>query len=257
MIAVEKAKHTSGVILSGDFFDFDRLYFAIMKFTGSHGLNDECPFPDCEETCENLLGLCYELRHAWQGQRNLEQVYNGVSADWFENQVSDYDDYNENDDFDSEETKEKWVYFSRSEFPDVTTSNTYFSTVLSFPEIIFYALITSDLLKKKESFVQSRKRMAEENGALQEFYKEYYYFGAEEDIARITLFTKHVLHALYQFVGEEKYFEFINMFNDIDNFSASCDLKTINDLLIDYAEKKYVQDDPDILMSVLSSIIKS
>jgi len=36
MIIVEKAKYTSGVLLSGDFFDFDRLFFAIVKFIGTH-----------------------------------------------------------------------------------------------------------------------------------------------------------------------------------------------------------------------------
>ena len=69
---------TSGVFIKGDFFDFDRLYFALMKYTGSHGMNDICPFPGSEAACENLLGLGYELRHAWQGDRDIEEIYNGI-----------------------------------------------------------------------------------------------------------------------------------------------------------------------------------
>jgi len=255
MIIVEKAKDASGVLLSGDFFDFDRLYFAIMKLIGSHGINDECPFPDSNDACENLLGLCYELRHAWEGKRNIVQVYNGISVDWFNEHKVEHDEYAE-DEFDSELNCEKSIRFSRSEFPDVNTSNTYFSTLLGFPEAVFYALILSDLLKKKNLFVQSRKALAEKEGELQELHKEYYYFQAEEDLARITLLTKHILHILYRFIGEEKYFELINRFNRIENFSVTCDLKKINDMLVDYAEKEYTQDDPDTLVSVLTSFLK-
>lgn len=68
--------------------DLDRLYFAIYKFTEFHGVDSTCTFPGYDATCENLLGLCYEIRHAWQGDRDIEQVYNGIREDWF-------DDYQE------------------------------------------------------------------------------------------------------------------------------------------------------------------
>jgi len=42
----------------------------------------------------------------------------------------------------------------------------------------------------------------------------------------------------------------------LDDFSASCDLRTINDLLVDYGEKEYAQDDPDTLLSILTSFLK-
>ena len=148
------------------------------------------------------------------------QVYNGVSDDWF----IEHDEYTE-DGCDSELSCEKLIRFSRSEFPDVNTSNTYFSTLLGFPEAVFYALILSDLLKKKDLFIQSRKTLAEKEGELQRLHEEYYYFQAEEDIARITLFTKHILHTLYRFIGEEKYVTFISIFDEKKEFSSTCDLE--------------------------------
>jgi len=45
-----------------------------------------------------------------------------------------------------------------------------------------------------------RKLLAETKDESNELNKEYYYFQANEDIARITLFTNHALHTLYRFL---------------------------------------------------------
>jgi len=57
MIIVEKAKEGNGVLLKGDFFDLDRLYFAIYKYTGFHGIDSECTFPGYDAVCENLISV--------------------------------------------------------------------------------------------------------------------------------------------------------------------------------------------------------
>ena len=260
MIIIEKAKGTNGVLLKGDFFDFDRLYFAIMKYTGSHGMYDSCPFPGCYDACENLLGLGYELRHAWQGDRNIEQVYNGIRDEWFDDyEESDSEPYEDDEDDYEDESDDDYgngFQFARSSFPDANDKNTYFSIQLTFPEAIFYALIISDLLGKKEMFMEAKKLLAEEAGDLQQIHREYYFFQAEEDIARLTLYAKQTLHVLYRFVGEDMYMPFVNKFKKINNFSAKCNLDKINDLLVYYGEKEYSQDNPDILMPLLISFLE-
>ena len=263
MITVEKAQNTNGVLLKGDFFDLDRLYFAIMKFTGFHGYQKECTFTGCEVVCESLLGLCYELRHAWQGDRDIVQMYNGIHNEWF-------DDYTECfshahygfDDFEGEENIDDDAYidgdlpcFSRKDFPDAREHNIYFSILFTFPEIVFYALILSDLLKMKELFFLSRKRLAEETGLMQEIDKEYYLFHAKEDISRMTIFVTQTLYTLYKFIGEERYAGFIGKFDKIENYSCICDITGQNQAIVRYGEKKYEQDDPEILMSTLNSFL--
>ena len=261
MFGVYKSRDTNGVLLTGDFFDFDRLYFAIMKFTGFHGREDRCVFPNCSEVCEILLSLCYELRHAWQGRRGIEQVYNGIHEYWF-------DDYREpvaysykeecDDDFDDDDCDEEdMVRFSRKDFPDVTENNTYYSTSLSFPEIVFNALILLSLLKKKDLFMQSVKKKAEvQEDFLMELNLEYFFFGAEIDIARITTFVKQILQTLYQFIGKEEYLSFINAFDQINDFSANCNLERINQLIIDYKRKEYKKDDLKSLTQTLYSFLE-
>ena len=95
-----------------------------------------------------------------------------------------------------------------------------------------------------------------ELGPLQEINKEYYYFGAEADVARITLFVKQAFQALYQFIGESKYFAFMDDFKKIDDFSVKCDMNAMNEAMADYGMKGYSQDDPEILMRTLASYLK-
>ena len=71
-----------------------------------------------------------------------------------------------------------------------------------------------------------------------------------------TLFVKHTLYVLYKFVGEEKYMNFIALYKGLSSFSANCDLEKINKLLVEYGEKEYAQDDPDILIPLLISFLK-
>lgn len=173
MIIVEKARERNGVLLKGDFFDLDRLYFAIYKYTGFHGFDNECIYSGYDDVCENLLGLCYEIRHAWQGDRNIEQIYNGIHEYWFD----DYEephllktiDKNDLNGLHDENLSKKESYpndefafkFSREDFPNVTENNTYFSIPMTFPEAVFYSLILLELLKKKDVFLQARKLLAE------------------------------------------------------------------------------------------------
>lgn len=86
---VQKTLHE----LEGDFFDFDRLYFPIFRLTGNFGNSPWKPSEGYDEVCEYILALCYELRHAWQGDRDLIGTFNGLSRSWFESHS-----YSENDD---------------------------------------------------------------------------------------------------------------------------------------------------------------
>ena len=269
MFYIEKPRNTNGVVLTGDFFDFDRLYFAIMKFTGFYGRDGRCIFPGCDQVCENLLGLCYEIRHAWQGDRNIVQVYSGIHEYWFDDYVEsdtgqyeqDYDEDDEygfdDDDSDNDESVNLNIgVFSRKDFPDANEQNTYFSVALPFPEVIFYALVLSDLLKKKEIFMLSVEKSAKIEGMLQELNKEYFYFDAECDIARLSILVKQALNALYQFVGEEEYLAFMGQFEQINDFSANCNLEKINNLIVDYCEKEYEIDETKTLMNTLIEFLK-
>lgn len=258
MIVVQKAESSNGVLLQGDFFDFDRLYFAVMKFTGFHGLDDDCNFPDSYDFCETVLGLCYEMRHAWQGDRDLVQMYNGINREWFDDSSSHSarSDYESIDSGIVEETDgidDDFFIFSRKDFPYVTESNAYFSTNITFLEAIFYALALSDLIRHKDLFIASRRRIIKEDESMKELNKEYLLFQAEQDVARILIFINQTLHALYRFIGEENYQCFISKYEEEKSFTHNCNLGHIMQVISDYGEKEYAQDDPKTLTSALLS----
>lgn len=267
MIVVQKAENTNGVLLQGDFFDFDRLYFAIMKFTGFHGMDDDCTFPDCYDVCEATLGLCYEMRHAWQGDRDIVQMYNGIRHEWFSDNLEHtmHLDVNPSDsagddvfiDAKSNLTGADFIRFLRKDFPDVTESNAYFSVNLIFPEAVFYALVLSDLVKLKDIFILSRKRMVESDKSMKEINQEYLLFQAEQDVARIIIFVEQTFHALYRFIGEDNYDRFRAKLTSIRSFSQKCNLRHIMQLISDYGEKEYDQDNPEILTSTLLSFFNT
>ena len=81
MLSISTDENLTTTII-GEFWDFDRLYFAISKFTGDYGINTPCPFPGYETVCENLLGLNYELRHAMSGDRDITEHYSGIPEYW-------------------------------------------------------------------------------------------------------------------------------------------------------------------------------
>lgn len=110
-----------------------------------------------------------------------------------------------------------------------------------------------ELLKKKDIFLQARKQLAESMDDYTALNKEYYYFQANEDIARITLFTTQTLHSLYRYIGEDKYTEIMNKFSSYNDFFLECDLEYINSILANYDEQDVENDDPDYLYRVLLS----
>jgi hypothetical protein len=65
-------KHT-GVTIYGDYMDFENLYDALHEIVG-----DENEFPRFHSARIRVLGVCYDLRHALMGDREIEFVDNGI-----------------------------------------------------------------------------------------------------------------------------------------------------------------------------------
>ena len=274
MLTVAKMRNSNGVVLQGDFFDLDRLYFAIFKFTGFFGIDSKCTFDDCDEICEALLGLCYEIRHAWQGDRGLAQTYSGIKDYWFDDFAENiscvqesqlYSDDDEDDEYDDDADDEEndddyygssFRRFSRKDYPDASANNTYFSIPLSFPDVLFYTLVLHDLLKKRDVFMEVRKSLAETEDTMQELNKQYYYFQADQDIARLIHFVNQTLHELYRFIGNDRYFKFFNKFDKIYDYTYRCDREYLFKAMEKYNKKDYEQDDPEILMKFMSAFHK-
>lgn len=71
------------IVISGDFWELDNLYFGICRFIGDFGTDHTCAFPGYEDVCKRLLGLNYEIRKAQHGDYELFFQHNMVREEWF------------------------------------------------------------------------------------------------------------------------------------------------------------------------------
>ncbi|SHJ72914.1 DUF6904 family protein [Alicyclobacillus tolerans] len=76
MLTLRNTPNLAGIEISGDYLDLDTLYLALHTAVG-----DEGEFPAYEGARLCVLGLCYDLRHAVQGDREVGFVPNGMDAD--------------------------------------------------------------------------------------------------------------------------------------------------------------------------------
>ena len=76
MITIKNTPNLVGITISGDYRDLDELRDAIADYCQFYLEHQDSPnASECEEM---LLGLCYDLRHAYQGDRDYEIVENNA-----------------------------------------------------------------------------------------------------------------------------------------------------------------------------------
>ncbi|EAX47890.1 conserved hypothetical protein [Thermosinus carboxydivorans Nor1] len=76
MIYVTNTPNNAGVAIYGDYLDFKALYDALHTVVG-----DEEEEPALSGAGLRVLAVCYDLRHALMGHRDIEFVDNGMDAD--------------------------------------------------------------------------------------------------------------------------------------------------------------------------------
>lgn len=267
MLSISKPKDKFGIKLQGDFFDFDRLYFAIFKLTGQFGINSKCPFDGYGEVCEYILALCYEIRHAYQGDRGLVGVYNGIHKEWFESDENDKDylDLNDEDEDLGEGDELKTPYestspkFDQNILKDISFQNAYFSMDLSIPEAMFYAFVLEDVIQQIDvlkTYLQQKDAPYADDLA-----DEYALSGYQEDVAIVSLFIGKMWRTLYHVLGKMDFHKiyafYLNEKRLTDNLIfRNCDLNRIMCLIEDYIKQSQEMDNLDLLLNTLLLIIK-
>ncbi|HLU23427.1 MAG TPA: hypothetical protein VKZ77_13260 [Bacillaceae bacterium] len=73
MIQVKNTPNYIGVTISGDYYDFETLYDSLHAIVG-----DEWEWEDYEGARLRVLGVCYDIRHALMGHREVMFVENGL-----------------------------------------------------------------------------------------------------------------------------------------------------------------------------------
>ncbi|WP_407309946.1 DUF6904 family protein [Desulfosporosinus sp. SB140] len=76
MLRVSSTKNLAGITISGDQGDFESLYDSLHEIVG-----DEEDHPSHEAARLRVLGICYDLRHALMGDREIVLVENGMDKE--------------------------------------------------------------------------------------------------------------------------------------------------------------------------------
>ena len=79
MLTIKTTEKLTGVVVSGTYGDLNNLYDAL-----SNVIVEEWSYPEFEACRIRVLGLCYDIRHAYQGDRNRGKVEFGEEVFSFE-----------------------------------------------------------------------------------------------------------------------------------------------------------------------------
>ncbi len=78
MITIKNTPNLTGVVISGDFNDFYYLVEVLHEITVNEYSEKHHQYYDIST---RVLGLCYDVRHAYQGDREIELVDNHMTED--------------------------------------------------------------------------------------------------------------------------------------------------------------------------------
>jgi hypothetical protein len=75
MLTIRNTTNLAGLSISGDYQDLDTLYMALLMIVG-----DEGEYEHFAGARLRVLGIMYDIRHSFQGDREFEFVDNGMDA---------------------------------------------------------------------------------------------------------------------------------------------------------------------------------
>ncbi len=224
MIHVVNTKKLGGVIISGDYEDLNNLYDAMIRVLGF----EENTFSKTEKgivSREYCLSLCYDLRHSYQGDREVKLIDNNFSKD-LQN-------------------------FHGIIHP---STNIVYEVNILWIQMMFQVLVLDDFIKRysKDRFFNKMFKVLPYDSNLKEIYSKTRF----EDIALIKLFQEKVWNAFREAVGEAAYKRLYKMRKEYLEVS---DDKRYTDYCTQYIEKKnmeYVYSDSGKRVKLLARLVK-
>jgi len=171
MILAQNTPNNTGVAILGDCADFENLYEALHTVVGN-----EDEFVEYETARIRVLAICYDIRHALMGHREIEFVDNGID-------------------------EEKKRYMSVLA-PD---KNVYLKIYVLWPEMLFVTMALNEFLKLYAQKLAKKKYSYDlftENKVIW-----------DKHIAQVRVLQAAVADCLKQTVSENVYARILNALN--------------------------------------------
>ncbi len=179
MLQTKPTEHLTGITIQGDYNDFYDLVESIYSMVGSEQIQgDETLYYGVKN---RLLGVCYDIRHAFMGDRDLVLEDNGMNQEIM-----------------------KW-------HAQITpTQNVYYSVNILFPEAIFVAASVPQIYPFSSLYYGVRGKRAEMGIAMP--YADYV-----RDKANLDVLCAGIWQALGTVVGDEELEKIIRLQQRIDD----------------------------------------
>jgi hypothetical protein len=169
MIYVKNTPQNAGVAIYGDFMDFERLYDSLHNVVG-----DEDEFISYETARMRVLGVCYDIRHALMGDREIEFVDNGM-----------------------DEAKMRWL---SAITPD---KNVYLKINVLWPEILFVSMALNDFL-----LLYAEKKAKNSYNVLLDKQNIW-----DESIAHVRVFQAALSSCIKETISQNSFSRMLNLIN--------------------------------------------
>ena len=167
MLTLRNTRNLAGIEISGDYLDLDRLYMALLTIIGEEG-----EYGSYEGARIRVLGVMYDIRHAFQGDREFEFIPNGMNED-----------------------KMKFLGMITPE------KNLYYKANFYYPEILFVTVAINDFIR-----LYSRKQTKSAPFPLLDKRNLW-----DRHIAHARLFQSLVIHCLQDAVTEASFKRMLNL----------------------------------------------
>ncbi|MCL6517882.1 hypothetical protein [Alicyclobacillus sp.] len=167
MLILRNTPNLAGIQIAGDHLDLDTLYLALHTIVG-----DEGEYGGYEGARLRVLGLCYDLRHAVQGDREVEFVPNGMNTD-------------------------------RMKFLELITpeKNLYYKCNIFYPEVLFVTVALNDFVS-----LYAKKRAKSDPFPLLDKKNMW-----DAHIANVRLFQSAVVNCVKEVVTEASFKRMLNL----------------------------------------------
>lgn len=179
MLQTKPTEHLTGIAVQGDFKDFSELVESIYRITGLTDDQTELYYG----VKNRLLGICYDIRHAFMGDRDIILADNGMNKEIM-----------------------KWHEII------TPTQNVYYSVNILFPEAIFVAVSVPKMYRFSSAYYGKKGRRADMECDLPMIpYADYI-----RDKANLDVLCAGIFQALGEVIGNEELEKLIQLMQRAD-----------------------------------------
>lgn len=217
MIKIVNTENLTGVTISGTYDDIYEIYEAIEKVIG----------PETESlTTLRILGVCYDLRHCFMGNREIDFVENN-----FHVELQKYHEI---------------IH------PD---TNVHFCVNILWLEVMFAVLALDDFVKRYGDDKTFNKMM--KSAGITDEQMQYYNLTRFEDIALVRIFQEKVWRAFRDACGDAAFKRLYKKAKlEKYNYIVTCNYVNFCTHYLDILEMEYINSKPEKREKLLATLVR-